>query len=299
MIGFPKILISGSYNAFNEGWNGCGVYMASGLYVSQTFKLPIYIGSAKNLQTRIEKGHIQNLELNNHPHNKPLQIAWNNHKEEGFVWWLLETCSIEERFIREQFYFDTIRPFVDEFGGFNINKSAKGCETEYTVERRLKLSNSQKGENHFNYGNSYTDDHKQKLSDAHSHQDNASLKKSYKFISPEGELVKVFGLNEFCREHNLDRPGMIGVNRGDHGHHRGWRSPKTEFINEPLKHREHYLINGSGEIIYINNLRQFCLKNKFTYLLMLNFVNGKTKGYLDWKIASPEQISEYQSRIKE
>ena len=35
-----NILISGNYNAFDDGWNGAGVYACSGNYVSKTFKYP-------------------------------------------------------------------------------------------------------------------------------------------------------------------------------------------------------------------------------------------------------------------
>src|SRR6266516_5500915 len=111
-----KVLISGDYNVFNESWNSAGVYACSGLYKSETFKQPIYIGSAEDLQYRIEDQHINSLERNKHPHNPPLQNAWNKHSnKEGFVWWLLEICEPEKTLEREQVYLDLYRPFVDEF----------------------------------------------------------------------------------------------------------------------------------------------------------------------------------------
>lgn len=143
-----KILISGDYNVFNENWNGAGIYMASGNYISEVFKLPIYIGSAIDLQKRIEDDHIHTLERNKHPHNPILQYAWNKHYEkEGFVWWLLETCAPETTLEREQYYLDLYRPFKDEFGGFNISHYAisgmKG--RKHSEETKQKLSENHKG----------------------------------------------------------------------------------------------------------------------------------------------------------
>ena len=146
---YPKILISGSYNAFLEGWNGAGIYDCSGNYVSQTFKIPAYFGSAQDLQKRIEYEHITPLNLNHHPHNPPLQNAWNKYGQENFVWWLLESCPPEKAILleREQYYLDLYRPFVDEFGGFNIAHDTKNGMKgrKHTKKTKQKLSESHKG----------------------------------------------------------------------------------------------------------------------------------------------------------
>lgn len=120
-----KTLISGEYNIFKEGWNGCGVYVASGLYASTTFKYPIYIGSSVDLRRRIIKEHIP--ELNTNTHDNPIfQAAWNNHSgHNNFIWILLEACNKEDAAYLEQDYFNLYRPFADEFGGFNINHFTK------------------------------------------------------------------------------------------------------------------------------------------------------------------------------
>lgn len=142
-----KILISGNYNAFNEGWNGCGVYMCSGNYKSETFKRPIYIGSSINLQSRIENDHISELRRNKHCHNDPLQYSWNKHKEENFIWYLLENCEKDQTFDVEQKYLDLYRPFVDEFGGFNIAKYSNNPlkDRKRSDKSKLKQSLTTKG----------------------------------------------------------------------------------------------------------------------------------------------------------
>lgn len=147
MIEYPKILISGDYNAFNEGWNGCGVYMCSGNYKSDTFKYPIYIGSTEDLEDRITVEHIPQLNRNKH-YNEPFQKSWNKRGKDQFIWYLLETCLPDEKFKFEQKYFDIYKPFVDEFGGFNIAKDpispTKGRKA--SEETRKKLSESHLGQ---------------------------------------------------------------------------------------------------------------------------------------------------------
>ena len=150
MSGEYKILISGNYNVFSEGWNGAGAYMASGTYQSSVFKYPIYIGGTTDLQTRIENGHIGSLNRNKHPDNPIFQISWNKHGQENFIWYLLENCEDKDVFIIEQKYLDLYRPFKDEFGGFNILHYAN-CGTKgkkHSEETRKKISESNMGKKH-------------------------------------------------------------------------------------------------------------------------------------------------------
>lgn len=166
MIEYPKILISGDYNAFNEGWNGCGVYMCSGNYKSDTFKFPIYIGSAVSLQKRIEKDHINDLERGVHEHNHILLNSWNKYGKESFIWYLLEMSSIDDRLSIEQKYLDLYRPFVDEFGGFNIAKDARSGSKgrKMSKESREKMSNSHKGKPSARKGMKLSKEHIEQIS---------------------------------------------------------------------------------------------------------------------------------------
>lgn len=52
-----------------------------------------------------------------------------------------------------------------------------------------------------------------------------SSAKNYIFISPLGEIIKVFNLNKFCKEHNLTNSNMLKVLKGLRGHHKGWTCP--------------------------------------------------------------------------
>jgi group I intron endonuclease len=178
---YPKILISGDYNVFNEGWNGCGVYMCSGNYASQTFKQPIYIGSTKNLEQRLTTKHIPELNRNKHG-NDVFQKCWNKHGKDNFVWYLLETTSLESQYETEQKYLDLYRPFVDEFGGFNFAKFVvspmKGRKTSEETKRKQSLRKI--GKPTWNKGIPMSEEAKLK----------ASITKLGKHYSPKTEFKK-------------------------------------------------------------------------------------------------------------
>jgi hypothetical protein len=50
-----------------------------------------------------------------------------------------------------------------------------------------------------------------------------SKAKHYCFISPDGEKVEFFNLNQFCRDNDLSAGHMCNVSKGSRNHHKGWR----------------------------------------------------------------------------
>lgn len=50
----------------------------------------------------------------------------------------------------------------------------------------------------------------------------ASIAKRYKFKSPQGEVVEVHNLSDFCKSNNLHASHMSAVHLGKHAHHKKW-----------------------------------------------------------------------------
>ena len=238
-----QVLISGTHNVFSDGWNGVGVYMCSGLYESQTFKRPIYIGSSIDLQYRIEGTHILDLNRNNHD-NSPFQVSWNKHNEkDGFVWFLMESCEKEKTFDIEQKYLDLYRPFLDEFGGFNIAHSTTSpfSGIKHTKERCLKQSASISGEKNPFYGKKHsekalqkmrnhvrTPEHCRKLSLAKlgskpSQKNIEASSKSFKMQHKDGRIVEGKNLSQFARENNLNLAEIWKTFVGKRDNIKGWK----------------------------------------------------------------------------
>lgn len=90
-------------NAISKNLSFCGIYMIVNIINNHK-----YVGSSVNIKRRLEI-HKANLRHNHHD-NSHLQNAWNKYGENNFVFSVLESCSQETRFEREQFYIDTIKP---------------------------------------------------------------------------------------------------------------------------------------------------------------------------------------------
>ena len=45
----------------------------------------------------------------------------------------------------------------------------------------------------------------------------------FRFLSPDGEVVEVFNLQKFCRNHGLTNANMHKVLEGTRHHHKGWK----------------------------------------------------------------------------
>lgn len=97
-----------------------------------------YIGSTKQkIRLRLNH-HIQALRNNKHK-NPHLQNAWNKYGENNFEFYILENCSKEDAYKREQYYLDK----RDLKMSYNINPNATGlCETPEVLEK-LKFSHAE------------------------------------------------------------------------------------------------------------------------------------------------------------
>ena len=85
-------------------FNGkCGIYCIFNIVNGKR-----YIGSSKNLYDRL-RTHLSLLR-NNRSHNKHLQNSWNKHGENNFIFLVLEFCSEDTQYIREQEFISFIKP---------------------------------------------------------------------------------------------------------------------------------------------------------------------------------------------
>lgn len=94
-----------------------------------------YIGSTK-MKVRLRLNHHMQALRNNRHKNTHLQRAWNKYGEDSFSFIILENCTKDIVYQREQYYLDN----RDKSLSYNINPNATGfTECEETLER-LKRS---------------------------------------------------------------------------------------------------------------------------------------------------------------
>lgn len=178
----PIILISGDYNAFATGYNGCGIYGFSGLVQTESFKTPIYVGSAIDEKYRITQSHMHHIENKTHP-NKPLLNYIYKYGLENIVIFELEKAEpIKESLLKiEQKYIDyygvaykgeafNILPTAGSTLGRKLSEETirKMKKKVCSEETKRKLSENAKtwvGEKNPFYGKKHTDASKKIISE--------------------------------------------------------------------------------------------------------------------------------------
>ena len=110
----------------------CGVYEFFNLENGKR-----YVGSSKDIYSRLSE-HLHNLRYGK-SHNKHFQAAWDKYGEDNFIYNVLEYCSLEDQYNREQFYLDFIQPEYN-FSSQVIANTGR----EMTQEIKDKISNTLK-----------------------------------------------------------------------------------------------------------------------------------------------------------
>lgn len=121
-------------------------------------------------------------------------------------------------------------------GGLGATKSEETKEKISKTKKRLYATNQIV---HPMLGKTHTEESKIKMRNSHvgiqfsqDHLNNIAIArkkfkcnftKSWELTSPTGQTHIVYGLGQFCREHNLSQPHMFQVAVGKRNHHKGWQ----------------------------------------------------------------------------
>lgn len=193
----------------------------------------IYVGSTINIQTRW-KDHIRELKYNRH-HNKFLQRSWNRNGEEYFQFGILEITHDNYRFIREQYYIDSIKKL------YNVNKNAdkppsqKGVVVTTSTREKLRAvglgrKHTQETKNKLReqkLGKQKSAEHIQKLSEIRFSNPTNITTLDGELISPLNIAYKnITNIRKFCRDYNLNYNCLLRVINGKRESHYGWTYKK-------------------------------------------------------------------------
>lgn len=92
----------------------CGIYK-----ITNTETSKVYVGSSKNIEIRI-RSHFSNLKNKKH-HSVKLQRAYDKYGLSNFSHQVLELCEIEDLFVREQHWIDSLDSY---HSGYNASESS-------------------------------------------------------------------------------------------------------------------------------------------------------------------------------
>lgn len=211
------------------------------------------------------------------------QKAYNKHGEESFVFEILEeTDDLDNREIY----------FINEYGGINsyLNYNLKNPLTnEFSDYVKVKQSKTMTGENNPNFGNKWTDEMRQKLSNSKKGvtleerlgKEKADLVKEKMRQSQTGR-VHPEEVKEKIRQHN------IGEKNPAYGMGDRQRGEKNPMFGKPAPNRKSILkLNENGEIVkeyeFLSQVKEDGF-NPSNVMYCANGVKGykKSKGFF-WK----------------
>jgi group I intron endonuclease len=117
---------------------------------------------------------------------------------------------------------------------------------------------------------------------------NEKQKSIYEITFPDGHIETIKGLNQFCKDHNLQQSKMSSVSSGERPHHKNFICKKIEqrgkTIGNNNLNKEYYFKNNNEKVV-VTNLNEFCKENFLSYTCMLYVQQGKQpahRGFSKW-----------------
>ena len=121
----------------------------------------IYVGQTIQGTERFRK---HKYELDNHKHpNAHLQSSWDKYGEDAFEFNILENCTDDKLNDNEIWWIDYFESTNPE-KGYNL-RSGGDCNFIVSDETRKKLSDINRGENHWNYGKHHSPETRKRISE--------------------------------------------------------------------------------------------------------------------------------------
>lgn len=191
-----------------------------------------YVGHTINLKKRMD-GHFKMLNKNKH-YNDYLQRTYNKYNSDNFKILVLEEVKNLQLLVsKEQYWADFYQSFLPE-NGFNygecVDNPFRGQKhTEETKEKLRQLTTGREWTEKAKIaasirrkGITRTEEDKEKIR-AGALLGHNKEKKEVEVVSPEGNLIKIFGLRGFCRDNKLHRANFNEMLSGKIPHYKGWR----------------------------------------------------------------------------
>lgn len=113
------------------------IYVITCVVVTKTkVKVRVYVGSTKFTAAKRVSDHWWALDKQVHE-NPFLQKAWNKYGQDCFSWRVVETCGLNVRWDREQWWIDDLKACDSRFG-FNLRHSVQKPLPSAVMSKRLK-----------------------------------------------------------------------------------------------------------------------------------------------------------------
>lgn len=264
----------------------------SGIYrITCTSTEKIYIGSAINLRNRWQD-HRKCLRRNNHI-NKKLQNAWNKYGEKSFAIDVLELIPLPELLIiREQYWFDTLKPFGSN--GFNIAINAgsslglkhspetieklraiRSTQADFTPEALQKMHKRMIGNTHL-LGHKHTEDTRKKMSQTQKGRTHSPETKEKIRTRRIGKTWSAEARAGASATH-MGKPGtFLGKKHSD-------KSREKMQVAHANEMKTIIAIAPDGTEYVVHGIRQFCRDHGLYSVSLRRVAKGEQSNHKGWK----------------
>ena len=184
-----------------------------------------YVGSSINISKRFGE---HKTELRGQRHiNSYLQKSYNKYGEGSFTFDVVEECGHNKLIEREEYWIAQYDACNRELG-YNFNpypsRPRLGVKASPETLRRMSIANG--GENHPMFGKHLKRETRRKLSLSQKGipRPQSGRKKSYKVMSPNGQIIEIVGLRKFCVDNRLSLCSMFRLVHGIQRVYQNWQS---------------------------------------------------------------------------
>lgn len=101
--------------------------------------------------------------------------------------------------------------------------------------------------------------------------------KTYRLLSPEGEVVETTNLRDFCKEHGLNSGSLSQMLLGNLNHHNGWSTPERSYNPEVKR-----ILSPDGKLFEFTNTKKFCDERGLCHKSMSAVLLGRRNHYKKW-----------------
>lgn len=212
----------------------------------------IYIGSSNDMARRWSE-HRKMLRSGIHP-NAHLQGAWNKYTEAAFTPSVVEQVERDLLSEHEQFWIDQ-KQTSDRRHGFNLSPSAK-----------------------FNYGYRHTKAARIAMARGHA-------KRWDGFITPEGEIVSIVDLKQFCQQYDLDVGSMSSMAYGEPYQlsHKGWSHVNAAKPRQKYKDLRWFIRPDGTREPQPASVQEFCQQYDLNWKAVYKLIKGEYKTHKGWR----------------
>jgi group I intron endonuclease len=283
-----------------------------------------YVGQSGNIFRRLVN-HLNDLLQDSH-YNEYLQRSFNKHTKNAFLVEVLQYCENDEFKLleAEQHWIDFYQSY-DKDKGYNWGPCAanpfKGAKHTDETKQKISLLNKGRkmpegfGENlsHKLTGRKRKqweiNNIKQGIIEKKAHE---KEKKRILLVSPEGEVIEIFGIREFCKTARLCRSSIHKLLRGERIIIAGWKlfDGENAYSSPILKKGTSYnpeersrkirearmskttrkrwkiiqFLSPDGQVYEVNNLSSLSRTIGIPQYILSSLARGDRKQYQGWKI---------------